>query len=96
MTINTRTHLSLSLSLSLTNTHTHTHTRSSHTHTHTHTLITLPHTHHDIDDSEVLLEPMTNKLDSSLQQVDELEVASLERGEVLGADGGIEVTRLDP
>ena len=52
--------------------------------THTHT-----HTHHDIDDSEVFLEPMANEFDSSLQQVDELEVAGLECGEVLGAHGGI-------
>ena len=69
----------------------HTQTTLSLTHTHTHT-----HTHHDIDDSEVFLEPMANEFDSSLQQVDELEVAGLECGEVLGAHGSIEVAWLDP
>ena len=39
---------------------------------------------------------MTNKFHSSLQQVDEFEVASFESCEVFGAHCGIEVTWLDP
>ena len=58
--------------------------------THTHA-----HTHHNIDDSEVLLESMADELDSSLEQVDELEVAGLERGQVLGAHGSVKVSRFD-
>ena len=38
---------------------------------------------------------MANKFDSSLKQVDELEIASLERSQVLGAHVSVEVSRLD-
>ena len=52
-------------------------------------------THHDVDDPEVLLESMADKLDSFLKEIDELEVASLECGQVFGAHGGVQVTGVD-
>ncbi len=51
--------------------------------------------HQDIDDPKVLVEPVANKLDSTLQEIEQLQVAGLESGEVLGAHGGIQVSRLD-
>ena len=66
------------------------HNNSNNNNNNTHT-----HTHHDVDDSEVFLESMTNKLDPSLQQVDQLEVAGLECGQVLRAHCGIKISRLD-
>lgn len=38
---------------------------------------------------------MANKFDSPLKQVDELEVASLECGQMLGAHVSVEISRLD-
>ena len=38
---------------------------------------------------------MAHKLDSSFQEEEQLEVGSLERGEVLGAHASIQITRLD-
>lgn len=39
---------------------------------------------------------MAHKLDSSLQQIQQLQVSSLESGEVLRAHASIQVTRLNP
>ena len=50
---------------------------------------------HDVDDSEVLLESMAHKHYSSVNEEEQLEVASLEGGEVLGAHDSVQVTRLD-
>lgn len=52
-------------------------------------------THQDIDDPEVLVEPVAHKLDPILQKIQEFEVAGLEGGQVLGAHGGVQVTWLD-
>ena len=52
-------------------------------------------THQDIDDPEVLVEPVPHELDSVLQEIEQLEVAGLECGEVLGAHGGVQVARFD-
>ena len=51
--------------------------------------------HHDVDDSEVFLQPVAYEAYSLLQQVEQLEVDGLQSGEVLGAHAGVQVPRLD-
>ena len=41
--------------------------------------------HHNIDDSEVFLQPMTNEHDTSVYEVEKLQVASFESGKVFRA-----------
>ena len=55
----------------------------------------MPLTDQNVDDSEVLVEAVTHELDTILEQVEELQVAGLEGGQVLGAHGGIQVSGLD-
>lgn len=50
----------------------------------------------NIDDPEVLLEAVSHKLYALLKQVEQLEVAGLQGGEMLGAYHGIQVSRFDP
>ncbi len=52
--------------------------------------------HQDVDDSEILLEPVADKCDSFFPQVQELEIGGLQGGDVLGAPVGIQVPCLDP
>ena len=47
--------------------------------------ITLNMPYHNIDDSEVLLQPMTYKYNTPVNEVEKLQVASFESGKVFGA-----------
>ena len=48
-----------------------------------------------VDDPEVFVKSMPNKGDATLQEVEQLEIAGLECGEMLGAHGGIQITWTD-
>ena len=49
----------------------------------------------NIDDPKVFLEAVPNKLHTLLKQVEQLEVAGLQGGEMLGAYRGIQVPGFD-
>ena len=49
----------------------------------------------NIDDPKVLFEAMPNKLHALLKQVEQLEIAGLQGGEMLGAYHGIQVSGFD-
>ena len=50
----------------------------------------------NIDDPEIFLEAVSHKLHTLLEQVEQLEVAGLQGGEMLGAYHGIQVSWFDP
>ena len=50
---------------------------------------------HDVDDSKILLESMAHEHYSPVNEKEQLEVASLEGGEMLGAHDSVQVARLD-
>ena len=50
----------------------------------------------NINDPEIFLEAVSHKLHTLLKQVEQLEVAGLQGGEMLGAYHGIQVSRFDP
>ena len=51
--------------------------------------------HHEVDDPEVVLEPVAHKDGARIHQEAQLLVRGLQRGQMLGAEVGIQVTRLD-
>lgn len=52
--------------------------------------------HHQVDDTEVLLQAVAHELDSHVNEEAQLQVGGFESGEVLGGDLGIQVSRFDP
>lgn len=52
--------------------------------------------HHEVDDTEILLQPVAHKLDTHIDEEAQLQVGGFESGEVLRGDLGIQVSRFDP
>lgn len=52
--------------------------------------------HHQVDDTEVLLQPVAHELDAHVDEETQLQVRGFEGGQVLGGDLGIQVSRFDP